>query len=254
MAFASSTASGSRTVSGKKVAMPVRSARVQDVRKMVVRAEATPDHSRRAALGLIAGVGAVLSAKPSEAAYGEAANIFGKPTNTSGFLSYAGDGYSLLIPAKWNPGEERDFPGSILRWEDNGDQLTHVLVTRNKTDKTSIDQYGPPEKFLETISNYIGQQSFSGATLSEGGFDENKVSSASLLDVSTSKDNAGKTYYKYNLLVRAADGNEGGRHVLLSATVGGGDLYVAKVQCGDKRWFKGADKEATTALDSFTVA
>lgn len=254
MAFASSTTLGSRTVSGQKVAVQVRCARVQDARRMVVRAEATPEQSRRSALGLIAGVGALIAAKPSQAAYGEAANIFGKPTNTSGYLSYAGDGYSLLIPSKWNPGEERDFPGAILRWEDNGDQLSHVLITRNKTDKTSIEQYGSPEKFLESISSYLGEQTFTGETLSEGGFDDNKVSSASLLDVATNQDRSGKTYYKYNLLVRSADGSEGGRHVLLTAAVGGGDLYIAKIQCGDKRWFKGADKEATTTWDSFTVA
>lgn len=203
---------------------------------------------------MFAGVASILSVKPSEAAYGEAANIFGKPTNTSGYLPYSGEGFSLLIPSKWNPGGERDFPGAVMRWEDNGDQLTHVLVTKTKSDKSSVDQYGAPEKFLETLSFYIGEQVFTGETQSEGGFEANKVSSASLLDVSTAKDKSGKTYYKYELLVRAADGNEGGRHVLLAAAVGGGDLYVAKVQCGDKRWFKGADKEATTLLDSFTVA
>ena len=33
----------------------------------------------------------------------------------------------------------------------------------------------------------------------------------------------------------------------------GGYLYICKVQVGDKRWFKGAKKEATGAIDSFTV-
>lgn len=253
--MASFTAIGSRAgVTGQKLASPVRVA----PRKVesVVRCEASQDaaSSRRAALGMLAGVASVLSVKPSEAAYGEAANIFGKATNTSGFLPYSGDGFSLLIPSKWNPGEERDFPGAVMRWEDNGDQVTHVLVTKTKSDKGSVDQYGSPDKFLETISNYIGEQVFQGETQSEGGFGVNKVSAASLLSTSTEKDKAGKTYYKYELLVRTADGNEGGRHVLLAAAVGGGDLYVAKVQCGDKRWFKGADKEATTLFDSFTVA
>ena len=44
---------------------------------------------------------------------------------------------------------------------------------------------------------------------------------------------------RYEILTRTADGNEGGRHQLLTATVGGGNLYICKVQIGDKRWFKG---------------
>ena len=44
---------------------------------------------------------------------------------------------------------------------------------------------------------------------------------------------------RYELLTRTADGNEGGRQQLLTATVGNGNLYICKVQIGDKRWFKG---------------
>jgi len=36
--------------------------------------------------------------------------------------------------------------------------------------------------------------------------------------------------------------------------VSGGNLYILKVQVGDKRWFKGADKDAKGAWNSFTVA
>lgn len=52
----------------------------------------------------------------------------------------------------------------------------------------------------------------------------------------------------------AADGNEGGRHHLITAAVGNGNLYIMKVQIGDKRWFKGARKDAEGAWNSFTVA
>jgi hypothetical protein len=41
-----------------------------------------------------------------------------------------------------------------------------------------------------------------GKTQSEGGFAENRVSAASLLDVSEDTDKKGKKYYKYELLVR----------------------------------------------------
>lgn len=36
-------------------------------------------------------------------------------------------------------------------------------------------------------------------------------------------------------LVGAADGDEGGRHALISAAVSGGNLYLCKIQVGDKR-------------------
>ena len=52
----------------------------------------------------------------------------------------------------------------------------------------------------------------------------------------------------------AADGDEGGRHHLITATVGGGNLYLLKVQIGDKRWFKGAKTYAYGIIDSFNVA
>lgn len=48
------------------------------------------------------------------------------------------------------------------RYEDNGDNLTHLLVTVNKTDKNSIGGYGSPEKFLQDNSYLLGQQVFTG--------------------------------------------------------------------------------------------
>ena len=41
-----------------------------------------------------------------------------------------------------------------------------------------------------------------------------------------------------NALFPAADGDEGGRHQLINAAVSNGNLYILKVQVGDKRWFK----------------
>ena len=54
-----------------------------------------------------------------------------------------------------------------------------------------------------------------------GGFAANKVSQAAVLDVFT-KQNKGKTYYYYEVLTRTADGDEGGRHQLIAATVSDG--------------------------------
>jgi hypothetical protein len=90
---------------------------------------------------------------------------------------------------------------------------------------------------------------------SEGGFAEGRYAAASLLDQYSATDKKGKQYYQYEILVRSADDNEGGRHQLVKATVGSdGKLYLIKCQVGDMRWFKGAKKEAVTALDSFIVA
>eukprot|EP00983_Pelagomonas_calceolata_P108329 1159444-Pelagomonas_calceolata.AAC.5 len=41
-----------------------------------------------------------------------------------------------------------------------------------------------------------------GQTVSEGGFDANRVSNAALLGVATEKDKKGKTYYKFEILTR----------------------------------------------------
>lgn len=242
-----------------KAAQPAR--RAARVPTVVCRAQAEDVTSRRAALGALAGAAALLSgAAPSLAAFGDSANVFGKITNKSGFVPYAGDGFAVLLPSKWNPSKEQEFApaGSgrtvELRYEDNFDAVNNLVVLRQPTDKKSIEDFGDQQKFLESVSYLFGKQSFEGQTISEGGFAENRVSAASLLDVREDTDKKGKKYYKYELLVRTADGDEGGRHQLIAATVGNGQLYVLKIQVGDKRWFKGIDKEAKGTFNSFTVA
>ncbi|MEW5297406.1 MAG: hypothetical protein WDW38_006234 [Sanguina aurantia] len=211
--------------------------------------------SRRATLGAFVGAAALLTnSSPSLAAFGDSANVFGRVTNTSGFAPYVGEDFALLLPAKWNPSKERDFKGVKLRYEDNGDAVNTITVISNPTDKADMAAYGEPEKFLNDISYLLGKQSYAGQTQSEGGFAPDRVSAASLLNVSQETDKKGKTYYQYELLTRTADGDEGGRHHLFKATVSNGNLYILKIQVGDKRWFKGVDKDATKTFQSFTVA
>eukprot|EP00177_Eucheuma_denticulatum_P007083 GFKZ01012880.1.p1 GENE.GFKZ01012880.1~~GFKZ01012880.1.p1 ORF type:complete len:241 (-),score=39.96 GFKZ01012880.1:333-1055(-) len=215
------------------------------------------ESDRRAALLGLAAVPAVLTAKPAEAAYGDAANVFGKSTNTSGFIPYTGEGFAVLLPSKYNPSKEKDFPGTVLRYEDNGDQVSHMIVIKMPSSKSSIEQYGSTDAFLGQLQSMglFGKQAYTGSSKSEGGFADGRYAAGSLLDVTEKKDSKGKNYYKYQLLIRSADGDEGGRHQLVSATVGGdGQLYICKVQIGDKRWFKGANKEALGIYDSFIVA
>jgi hypothetical protein len=222
---------------------------------VVVRAQANVDVNRRAVLGAVAGATALVSgAAPSLAGYGDSANVFGKITNKSGFVPYAGEGFALLLPSKWNPSKERDFAGVTLRYEDNGDQVNNLMVVETPTDKKTIEDYGTPEKFLEQVSYLFGKQAYSGETRSEGGFAPNRVSAASLLEVSTTQDKKGTSYYRFEVLVRSADGDEGGRHQVITAGVSKGTLYVLKIQVGDKRWFKGVDKDAFGCANSFTIA
>lgn len=210
-------------------------------------------NSRRSALGLFAGAALTVSAKPSLAAYGEGANVFGKATNTTGFYSYAGDGYALLIPSKFGSSAEREFPGADARWESNFRVADNIIVTVNPTSKGKIEEFGSPEDFISQISNMLGVDSWKGESRSEGGFKENSVASAALLATNVSE-KKGKTYYEIEMLTRTADGDEGGRHQLFGATVSGGQLYVVKVQSGDKSWFKGGEKPSREVIKSFLAA
>jgi hypothetical protein len=173
----------------------------------------------------------------------------------AGFVPFAGEGYALLLPSKWNPSKEKDFPGTILRYEDNFDAVNNLVVLQQKVGKNSIDDLGSPDKFLQDNAYLFGDSiAASGVGQSEGGFAPGKVAAASVLDVQEATDKNGKKYYKYEVLCRTADGDEGGRHQLIAATVSKGDLYILKVQIGDKRWFKGAKNEAMGSWNSFTVA
>lgn len=79
------------------------------------------------------------------------------------------------------------------------------------------------------------------------------MATANILE-SSSQEVGGKPYYYLSVLTRTADGDEGGKHQLITATVNGGKLYICKAQAGDKRWFKGARKFVESAATSFSVA
>jgi len=206
------------------------------------------------ALTVLIGAAAIgTKVSPADAAYGEAANVFGKPKTNTDFLPYNGDGFKLSIPAKWNPSKEVEFPGQVLRYEDNFDPNSSVSVMITPTDKKSITDFGSPEEFLSKVDYLLGKQAYSGKTSSEGGFDPDAVATANILESSTSTV-GGKQYYFVSVLTRTADGDEGGKHQLITATVSNGKLYICKAQAGDKRWFKGARKFVESAASSFNVA
>jgi hypothetical protein len=126
--------------------------------------------------------------------------------------------------------------------------MDHVLATRTHICISCQPQHDGSELTCNLPLRPAGQ------TQSEGGFAPNRVSAASLLDVFESTDKKGKKYYKYEFLVRTADGDEGGRHQLISAAVSNGKLLILKIQAGDKRWIYGVDREAKESWNSFTVA
>jgi len=80
-----------------------------------------------------------------------AANIFGTPKVDTGFVLKSFDGFKLEVPAKWNPSSEREFPGQVLKYEDNFDAVSNFTVSVTPSSKTSIKDYGSPEKFLEEV-------------------------------------------------------------------------------------------------------
>ncbi|XP_020210177.1 oxygen-evolving enhancer protein 2, chloroplastic [Cajanus cajan] len=210
--------------------------------------------SRRLALTVLIGAAAVASkVSPADAAYGEAANVFGKPKTNTDFLPYNGDGFKLSIPSKWNPSKEVEYAGQVLRFEDNFDSTSNVVVTVNPTDKKSITDYGSPEEFLSKVDYLLGKQAFFGETQAEGGFDANAVATANILETATPVID-GKQYYVLSVLTRTADGDEGGKHQLIRATVKDGKLFICKAQAGDKRWFKGARRFVESTASSFSVA
>ncbi|XP_041989856.1 oxygen-evolving enhancer protein 2, chloroplastic-like isoform X1 [Salvia splendens] len=247
--------------------------------------------SRRLALTFLIGAAALGSkASPADAAYGQSANIFGKPKTNTDFRPYSGDGFTLKVPAKWNPSGEVEYPGQVVRFEDNFDAESNLVVTVTPTDKKSIADFGPPEKFLSQVDYLLGKQAYFGQTDSEvyhlqrqpnhnpiasikiflhsttknskikpikiyvqGGFDSGTVATANILETSTPTVD-GKQYYFLSVLTRTADGDEGGKHQLITATVKDGKLYICKAQAGDKRWFKGARKFVESAASSFSVA
>ena len=106
---------------------------------------------------------------------------------------------------------------------------------------------------VENAPNIPAYPNSFGTLISQGGFDSNAVATANILESSTPVVD-GKQYYSLTVLTRTADGDEGGKHQLIAATVKDGKLYICKAQAGDKRWFKGARRFVESTASSFSVA
>ncbi|GJR25916.1 oxygen-evolving enhancer protein 2, chloroplastic [Tanacetum coccineum] len=249
--------------------------------------------SRRLALTVLIGAAAVGSkVSPADAAYGEAANVFGKPKSTE-FSQYAGPGFKLpqntpeIKSQKREEGVTTDAsisrrlaltvligaaavgskvsPADVLMVKLLLDVFGEAKVNRVsqyvwfRDSSLSLifgriigTQDKESRKFL-VVDYLLGKQAYFGKTASEGGFEPDSVATANILEVSTPVVD-GKQYYFVSVLTRTADGDEGGKHQLISATVSDGKLYICKAQAGDKRWFKGAKKFVEGTTSSFSVA
>nr|CAD1828136.1 unnamed protein product [Ananas comosus var. bracteatus] len=142
--------------------------------------------SRRLAMTALVGAAAVgIKVSPADAAYGQAANVFGKPKTNTDFLPYDGSGFKVLIPSKWNPSKEVEYPGQVLRYEDNFDPNSYVAVMITPTTKKTITDYGPPEQFLSQVDYLLGKQAYAGKTDAEGGFGSDEVAVANIIESST---------------------------------------------------------------------
>jgi photosystem II oxygen-evolving enhancer protein 2 len=205
---------------------------------------------------LLAGVAAAgLTAGPAFAAYGDKANVFGKPKDTEQYFEASGEGWSVQLPAKYNGSKEQEnIEGLVARWEDNFDAVNTFYVAVRNVGKNSVTELGSIDEVRDVIvTPLLGKQTLELPSLSEGGFAPGRFSNASILDQKQeTKD--GKTFYTYEILTRTADGNEGGRHQLFTLVVSNGKLYIFKGQAGDKRWFKGLERQIRTSLASFRVA
>lgn len=164
----------------------------------------------------------------------------------------------MSLPSKWSqPLRERPYKGTVAAFNDSGDTSNQIFVVATEASASSVSAI-PSEELLKQLTPLLGEQSFAGETRSEGGFKPNAVAAASLMDVSTFEKD-GKPYVRYDVLTRTADGEEGGRHNLITAAVGdvGGKkmLFVQLVVVGDKRWYKaGGAAAARGTAESFTVA
>lgn len=78
------------------------------------------------------------------------------------------------------------------------------------------------------------------------------MATANILGSSASKF-GGKDYYLLSVLARIADGDEGGKHQLITATVDKGKLYICKAQAGDTRGGSREQGGSWRALQALSV-
>ncbi|CAA7037878.1 unnamed protein product [Microthlaspi erraticum] len=165
-------------------------------------------------------------------------------------MPYTGEGFKIEIPSKWNPSKEIEYPGQLLRYEDNFDATSNVSVMVTPTDKKSITDYGSPEEFLSQVSAlFIQQQQQKSNQMGINTADVimylvSLCRSIVSLESKLSLAKQPLRLFPFHELAFSK----------LLMEMNGGKLYICKAQAGDKRWFKGARKFVENAATSFSVA
>jgi hypothetical protein len=49
-------------------------------------------------------------------------------SHCTGFVPYTGDGFAVLLPSKYNPSKEKEFPGVVLRYAATWSFLMRLLA------------------------------------------------------------------------------------------------------------------------------
>lgn len=181
------------------------------------------------------------AAEAVESARARAARVGGRPPTPC----------PIFFPLSFS---QRAFPGTVVTYQDLGDFTNQISVIAVPTPAASVKDLGTPEQTLDALKYVLGDSTaFTGSTRSEGGFQADKIAKASILEIKE-YEKGGKAYLQFHVLTRTADGDEGGRHNLITVAVStAGLLTLQHVVVGDKRWFKGASVGAQGSADSFTV-
>ncbi|KAL2924014.1 Oxygen-evolving enhancer protein 2 chloroplastic [Bienertia sinuspersici] len=89
-----------------------------------------------------------------------------------------------MVPLDWIKSKELEYVGRVLRFEDNFDATSNLVVLVGSTDKEFIFDFGSPKPFLSPVKYLLGKHAYFGLTNSEGGFNSGVVASANILESS----------------------------------------------------------------------
>ncbi|KAK9805465.1 hypothetical protein WJX73_010781 [Symbiochloris irregularis] len=128
----------------------------------------------------------------------------------------ANDGYEFGYPLGW---QEVSVKGQDVVYKDIIEPLESVSVSIAKTDKASIDEFGPLGEVALTLASKV---------LSP------PKQEVKILNVKKREDN-GRLYYEFEFASKA---NTYIRHALAAVTIGNGKFYTLATGANEKRWDK----------------
>ncbi|KAL2922967.1 Oxygen-evolving enhancer protein 2 chloroplastic [Bienertia sinuspersici] len=86
-----------------------------------------------------------------------------------------------MVPSDWNKSKELEYAGQVLRFEDNFDATSNLVVLVSSTDKKFIIDFGSPKPFPSPVDYLLGKHAYFGLSVSEGCFDSGVVTSSTFL-------------------------------------------------------------------------